>query len=234
MDAHTLLLRLFPQGHDVRFDGLFFAGSAGVGDRHITIIGTRDKAPIGIELAHRMAGVLLETVREHPGQPILLLVDTSGQRLSRRDELLGVNGYMAHLAKCLELARRSGSHTIGLVYGEAVSGGFLATSLLADACYALPSAEIRVMNLPAMSRVTKISLDQLEQLSKTSAVFAPGVEHYLAMGAIQALWEGDLSVCLREALEATHIGDHRSVDGEMRGGRALARRIADRVRHAIC
>ena len=30
------------------------------------------------------------------------------------------------------------------------------------------------MNLPAMARVTKIPLDRLQELSKTSAVFAPG------------------------------------------------------------
>src|SRR3954470_21636992 len=134
MDAETLLPRLFPQGHAVVFDGEFFAGPARCGATNLTVIGARNKAPIGVELAHRMAAGVLETVREHPGRPIVLLVDTSGQRLSRRDELLGVNGYMAHLAKCLELARRSGHRTLDLVY-EAVSGGFLATSLLADVCY---------------------------------------------------------------------------------------------------
>ena len=160
----------------------------------------------------------------------MLLVDTSGQRLSRRDELLGVNGYMAHLAKCLELARRSSHRTLGLVYGEAVSGGFLATSLLADVCYALPEAEIRVMNLPAMARVTKIPLERLQELSKTSAVFAPGVENYHRMGAIRTLWDGDLSAHLEAALAEPEEGDRRRQDGEARGGRTLARAVADRVR----
>jgi malonate decarboxylase gamma subunit len=173
---------------------------------------------------------VLDTVREHPGRPIVLLVDTSGQRLSRRDELLGVNGYMAHLAKCLELARRSGNRTLGLVYGEAVSGGFLATSLLADVCYALPEAEIRVMNLPAMARVTKIPLERLQELSKTSAVFAPGVENYHRMGAIRALWDGDLAAHPEAALAEAEEGDRRRLDGEARGGRTLARTVADRVR----
>lgn len=233
MDAHALLDALFPQGHEVGFEGLIFEGSARVDDRHISIIGTRDQAPIGVELSLRMAGAVLRTVREHCGRPILLLVDTSGQRLSRRDELLGLNGYMAHTAKCLDLARRSGCRTIGLVYGEVVSGGFLATSLLADDCYALPCAQIKVMNLPAMSRVTKIPLERLQMLSTSSAVFAPGVENYFAMGAIRAVWEGDLSVRLREALAQPSSGDRRRVDGEMRGGRKLARQVADRVRHAL-
>ena len=137
---------------------------------------------------------------------------------------------MAHLAKCLELARRSGHRTLGLVYGEAVSGGFLATSLLADVCYALPEAEIRVMNLPAMARVTKIPLERLQELSTTSAVFAPGVENYHRMGAIRALWDGDLSAHLAAALAEPEEGDRRRQDGEARGGRTLARTVADRVR----
>ena len=61
-----------------------------------------------------MAGVVLDVVRDHPSRPILLLVDTQGQRLSHRDELLGINGYMAHLAKCLDLARRQGAPGAGV------------------------------------------------------------------------------------------------------------------------
>ena len=155
------------------------------------MIGSVDAAPIGVELAFRMAGdVFLTFVRDHPGRPILLLVDTQGQRLSHRDELLGINGYMAHLAKCLELARCSGHRIIGLVYSQAVSGGFLASSLLADRCYALPEAQVQVINLPSMSRITKIPLERLKELSQTSPVFAPGVQNYLRMGAVLFLVGG--------------------------------------------
>ena len=232
MDARTLLDKLFPAGHEIVFDGLFFSGTGtGTGGTtQVAVIGTVDAAPIGIELAYRMAGVVLDVVRNHPDRPILLLVDTQGQRLSHRDELLGINGYMAHLAKCLDLARRRGHRILGLVYSHAVSGGFLASSMLADTCYALPEAEIRVMNLPAMARVTKIPLERLTELSVSSPVFAPGVDNYLRMGAIEALWEGDLATCLTEALAAPVSGDRRRVAGEERQGRTLARVVSDRVR----
>ena len=230
MDMTTLLDRLFPDGHKVAADGVYFDGSGRVYGAEVAVIGTIDNTPIGIELAFRMAGAVLEVVRRHPGRPILLLVDTQGQRLSHRDELLGINGYMAHLAKCIDLARRNGHRVIGLVYGQAVSGGFLATSLLADRCYALPDAEIRVMNLPAMARVTKIPLERLTELSASSPVFAPGVENYRRMGAITDLWDGDLATCLAEALAAPVDGDPRRELGEERGGRLLARKVADRVR----
>src|SRR3954453_13031708 len=98
MDAETLLPRLFPQGHAVVFDGEFFTVPARCGATDVTVIVPRNKSAIGVELPHLMAEAVLETLLEHPGRPMVLLVDTAGQRLSRRDGLLGVNGYMAHLA----------------------------------------------------------------------------------------------------------------------------------------
>lgn len=232
MDANTVLDKLFPAGHSVTFKDLFFRGEGAWQSTEIAILGTTDAAPIGIELAFQLAGAVLDVVRDHPQRPILLLIDTQGQRLSHRDELLGINGYMAHLAKCIEVARRAGHPVIGLVYSQAVSGGFLASSLLADSCYALAEAEVRVMNLPAMARITKIPLERLQELSKTSPVFAPGVENYVRMGAIAALWEGDLAECLAQALKQSPKADNRSALGQERQGRVMAAEVADRVRHA--
>jgi malonate decarboxylase gamma subunit len=237
MQRDELLGALFPLGFKVAGEAPFFAGLGTIRSGDVSVIGTTDAAPIGVELALSLAAEVLTTVREAPGRPIVLLIDTSGQRLSRRDELLGVNGYMAHVAKCLELARARGHRIIGLVHGEAVSGGFLASSLLADACYALESAEVRVMNLPAMSRITKIALEKLESLSKTSPVFAPGVANYHAMGAIRALWQtpakgSDIAAQLEAALADVSREDRRAADGATRGGRKLAQAVAERVRHA--
>src|SRR4029077_16718238 len=63
---------------------------------------------------------------------ILVLVDTQGQLMARRDEMRGLNEYLAHLAKCLLLASQQGHRTIGLEYGKAAAGAFLATALATD------------------------------------------------------------------------------------------------------
>jgi len=230
MDAQSLLSRLFPDGFEIQADGLFFSGKGTTRGIEVAVIGSIDAAAIGIELAFQMAGAVLDIVRLEPERPILLLVDTTGQRLTRRDELLGINAYMAHLAKCLELARNQGHKIIGLVYSQAVSGGFLASSLLSDRCYALPEAEVRVMNLPAMARITKIPLERLEQLSQSSPVFAPGVENYRKMGAIADIWQGDLAACLIDALAQDSKDDNRRRLGAERQGRTLAEKVAERVR----
>ena len=229
-DVRKLLAQLFPAGHSVELEGVFFSGTGTVDREQIAVLGLTDGAAIGVELAHRLAGAVLRVVREHPRRPIVLLVDTTGQRMSRRDELLGINGYLAHLVQCIEVARRAGHRVVGLVYSQAVSGGFLSTGLLADACYALPDAEVRVMNLPAMARITKVPLERLEALSRSSPVFAPGVENYVRMGAIEGVWAGDLAARLARALRAPVEGDVRRERGEERGGRLLARAVAERVR----
>ena len=130
----------------------------------------------------------------------LLLIDTQGQMLRRRDELLGINRAMAHLGCCIDLARRSGHRVIGLVYDQALSGGFITSGLIADACYALPEAEIRVMRIPAMARITKISPERLTALSLDNPVFAPGVDNYVAMGGVRSLWPDALKDRLRDAI----------------------------------
>jgi malonate decarboxylase gamma subunit len=184
---------------------------------------------IGVQLALAQARVVLDTVAQHPGRPILILIDTQGQQLRRRDELLGINRAMAHLGTCIDLARRRGHRVLGLVYDQALSGGFITSGLIADACFALPEAEIRVMRIPAMARVTKLSEDRLAELSQSNPVFAPGVQNYVAMGGVRGLWEGNLPAALRDALANTSAADQRAQDGAERGGRLLAAAVAQRV-----
>jgi len=224
-----LLPALFGEDHRVQIVGEFLAGDAEVAGQTVSVIGTRDHAAIGVELALQQAAAVLATVRDHPGRPIVLLIDTQGQRLRHRDELLGINRCMAHLGACIELARQQGHRVIGLVYEQALSGGFITSGLVADACYALPEAEIRVMRLPAMARVTKIDEARLTALSADNPVFAPGVQNYVAMGGVQSLWQGDLAAALAEALADASTADERAAEGARRGGRRMAAEVVRRV-----
>ena len=229
MNVRELFAALFDAGHNIVIEDELIKGSATVDGLPVSVVGTVDHAPIGIDLALAQAREILNTVRDFPGRAIVLLVDTQGQRLRHRDELLGINRYMAHLGCCVELARNRGHKVIGLVYDQALSGGFLTSGLMADACYALPEAEIRVMRLPAMARVTKIDPAHLEKLAAANPVFAPGVENYVKMGGIETAWKGDLKKCLREALNQTTTGDHRAEEGLRRGGRTMAAPVIKRV-----
>jgi len=229
MNWQALTQSLFGTDHTIQTEGDFLHGQANFDGQPITVIGTTHHAPIGVAMALAQAAVVLRTMRDHPGRPILLLIDTQGQQLRRRDELLGIHRAMAHLGCCIDLARRHGHRVIGLIYDQALSGGFITSGLIADACYALPEAEIRVMRLPAMARVTKLAEETLAELSRSNPVFAPGVENYVAMGGVQALWTGDLQAALRDALLNAPTTDERAHDGAARGGRHMAADVTARV-----
>lgn len=220
---------LFPEGHRIEEKGDLLCGDGRAGGKVFAVIGTTNHAEVGVELALAMAAGVLDTVRTHPGRPLLFLIDTKGQRLRHRDELLGINSFMAHLGKCVEIARQRGHRILGLIYDQALSGGFIPNAMMADLCAALPEAEIRVMGLPAMARIMRIPEERLRALSVTSPVFAPGASNYLRMGAIDALWSDDLAARLLESLDRADTTDRRSASGFDRGGRMLAQQVANRV-----
>lgn len=231
---NILFDRLFGTGqHQIAIDGDFLGGTATVGDCDVVVIGTLNKAAINCGISLKVAGAILVAVREdeafpRPPRPIVFLVDTQGQELSRHEELLGLNGYFAHVAHCCELARSQGHSLITVIHGEAVSGGFLAFGLMADRVCALPEAQVRVMDLRAMAKVTKIPYDKLLVLAEESPVFAPGAENYWRMGAIHEMWHetDDWRCCLTTALAQTEREDSRARLGLERGGRELAAPIA--------
>ena len=230
MDWQLLTTQLFPGGHEIVERDNFLSGTAQVDGEPVAVIGTTGHTPIGIEIALAQAQAILQTVKEHPGRPILILVDTQGQRLRHRDEMLGINSYMAHLGKCVDLARRQGHTVIGLVYDQALSGGFITSGLIASACYALPQSTIRVMGLPAMARITKVSEERLTELARDNPVFAPGPENYLRMGGLHGIWEDDLAAQLVRALRDATDEDRRMALGRERGGRLMAQPVAEAVR----
>src|SRR5450631_2371083 len=234
---NILFDRLFGSGrHNIKIEGEFFNGTATVGESEAIIIGTRNKTAIDSGLALKIAGAVLAAVSEdsslsRPPRTIVFLVDTQGQELSRHEELLGLNSYFAHVASCCDLARRHGHHLLTVVHGDAVSGGFLAFGLMADRVCALPDAQIRVMDLRAMSKVTKIPYDRLVVLAEESPVFAPGAENFWRMGAVHELWnaEDDWDICLASAAAHIESGDRRALLGLERGGRMLAAPITGLV-----
>lgn len=232
MKLDDILASLFPSGHDVAVADGLIAGKgslAGVGDIHA--LGIAGQSPLGVDGALVLAGRVLEIVRTGDGAPILVLVDSSSQRMSRRDELLGLAEYLAHLAKALLLAERSGHRTIGLLYGGSAAGAFIATALATGTLVALPGAHPAVMDLPSMARVTKLSIDILKAKAEATPVFAPGLENLAQTGAIHAVWDAGRPLAQQlAALLAQPPGpDARDRLGAERGGRPKAVAIAERV-----
>ena len=233
MTLDNILASLFPIGHEAVLDHGLLSGQGKLpGGTTLTVIGVDGRTAVGIEEAIRLSANVLDLLKRDSKDPILVLIDSNSQRMSKRDELLGLSEFLAHLAKCLIIADRLGSRTIGLLYGHTAAGAFIATALATRTLVALPGADPVVMDLPSMSRVTKLPLEVLEEKAKSTPVFAPGLENMAQTGAVAAVLDPTISLAIQlEALLVKPVerADTRDRLGKERHGRPKAADIAARV-----
>jgi malonate decarboxylase gamma subunit len=231
MTLADVLGSLFPAGHEIVQDGGVLLGSASWGTGRITVLGVADRTPLGVDDLLRLSAHVLQASARGGGDPILVLVDSDSQRMSKRDELLGLNEFLAHLGKCLLHADAQGHHTVSLLYGHSAAGAFIATALSTRSLVALAGATPAVMDLPSMARVTKLSIETLQEKARSTPVFAPSVENLVQIGAILTVWDEKRSLAdqLRALLADERVGDGRDRLGKERSGRPRAADIARRV-----
>lgn len=153
---------------------------------------------IGLEEGYKMATAVyrtIETDKDKPlaeKRPIVLIVDTPGNGPGKMEEIAGMNkstgGYQLALAE----ARKTGHPIIAMVIGRAISGAFLCHGLQADHILALSKeygTMIHVMPITSISRITKMDIERLEELSKSNPVFAAGVDFFYKLGGVQEIVE---------------------------------------------
>ena len=235
MTRDELTARLFAHGARLAVaDGVLTGTGAYAPGREAVVLGAVDQVPLGGEAALALAGVVLEATRREPRPPIVMLVDAGSQAMRREEELLGLNQYLAHLAKCLLLAAAEGQRTVGVLYGRAAAGALIATALACDTLVALPEAAPAVMDLPSIARVTKLDRAMLERMAAETSIFAPGLAPLVATGAVDAVWDADadLAALLNAVLDTPPGPDQRASRGAQHGGRTLAAAIAARVEAA--
>jgi malonate decarboxylase gamma subunit len=233
MTLDELLDALFPAGHDARMEAEgILCGTARYGKgKMAAVLGLVNRAPLGVDGALALAGHVLDVIRSAPGRPLAVLIDAQTQRMRRRDEMLGLNEYLAHLTKCFVLAAQRGHRTVGVLFGRAAAGAFIATGLAQDVLVAVPGGDPVVMDLPSIARITKLPQDRLEALSKDTPVFAPGLDYAPPIGAVAEIWnDGNWAAKLAAALDGPpDLPDRRDEIGAERKGRFKAAAIAKRV-----
>ncbi|KVC88763.1 biotin-independent malonate decarboxylase subunit gamma [Burkholderia ubonensis] len=227
MTLDEVLMSLFPHGHALVRDGGLLSGHAELAGTRVDVIGVADRLPFGIDEALRLASHVLATLERGGATPILVLVDSDSQRMSKRDELLGLNEGLSHLAKCLMHADLAGHRTIGLLYGHTAAGAFIATALATRVLLAVPGADPEVMDLPSMARVTKLPLDVLKEKARSTPVFAPGLDNLVKMGAVDAVLDPARGLDAQVAEWLDLPADR--VDRRAARGRPVAADVAQRV-----
>ena len=232
---HCRSTRLFPQGHDiVAPTATFCAGTGAAGDTTLAVIGTtRPRARSASSIALAMARAVLATrARSIPARPILFLVDTQGQRLRRRDELLGINRYMAHLAQVRRARARAAGHrvlgarlrpgAVGRLPRERPDGRRLRCAARRRDPRDAPPGDGARDAAAARSGCARSPL--------SSPVFAPGRDQLRAHGRDRrAVGRRSGAACLLDALAAGDRRDCRAERGQARGGRLRAFPVAQRI-----
>lgn len=238
-DLAALADRLFPDGHDLVATGSVVTGTGTVAGRTVAVAGTAGpKALIGLEEALATARFVLDTVADHPGRPLVMLVDNEGQRMGLREELLGLSQYLALCARAWDVASRAGHPVVAVIHGSAIAGGFIATGMNADRICALPTAKPSVMALEAIARVTHMPLARLQELSRSVPTFAPGLDNLVRLGGVTDPWPDNggadhLAAVLAEldgqAGQGRRPEDRRARLGADRGGRPGFQAVIDDV-----
>jgi malonate decarboxylase gamma subunit len=144
----------------------------------------------GWALAHQLRAFAEST--EGPRRPIIAIVDVSSQAYGRREELLGIHLACAAAADAYASARLAGHPVIALLVGKAMSGAFLAHGYQANRIIALDSPQVMVhaMGKQAAARVTRSSVEKMEELGEQIAPLAYDIRSYAKLGLLYKLVEG--------------------------------------------
>jgi malonate decarboxylase gamma subunit len=144
----------------------------------------------GWALAHQVRNFAEST--EGPRRPIIAIVDVSSQAYGRREELLGIHLACAAAADAYASARLAGHPVIALLVGKAMSGAFLAHGYQANRIIALDSPQVMVhaMGKQAAARVTRSSVEKMEELGEQIAPLAYDIRSYAKLGLLHKLVEG--------------------------------------------
>ena len=145
----------------------------------------------GWALAHAVRATM--TADDHSTRrPIVAVVDVSSQAYGRYEELLGIHLACAAAADAYAAARLAGHVVVGLLVGSAMSGAFLAHGYQANRLLALdsPGVIVHAMGKLAAARITRRSIEELENLGQLQTPMAYDIRAYAKLGLLHGLIAG--------------------------------------------
>lgn len=205
------------------------------------IIGMEEGYKMALAVYHSMAADKDKPVEEK--RALVLVVDTPGNGPGKQEEIFGMNKATGAYQLALAEARKAGHPIVAVVVGRAISGAFLCHGLQADHILSMSpkfQTMIHVMPLTSVSRITKIDIERLQELSKDNPVFAAGPDFFYRLGGVQELIEeiGEIRDTVikhvNEVRELKLSGKHdelgpwgRGALGDARGGRVVRKKIIE-------
>jgi biotin-independent malonate decarboxylase gamma subunit len=150
---------------------------------------------LGLEEAWALAHHVREAItadRSGSRRPILAIVDVQSQAYGRVEALLGIHQALAAAADAYATARQAGHPVVALIVGTALSGGLLGHGAQAHRMLALddPGVVIQAMRKQSAARVTRRTVEELDELGKTVIPMAYDIRQYAKLGLLYELISG--------------------------------------------
>jgi malonate decarboxylase gamma subunit len=125
-------------------------------------------------------------------RPILAIVDVQSQAYGRLEALLGIHLSLAAAADAYATARMAGHPVVALIVGTALSGGLLAHGAQAHRLLALddPQVIVQAMRKQAAARITRRTVEELDELGKTIIPMAYDIRQFAKLGLLHELLTG--------------------------------------------
>jgi biotin-independent malonate decarboxylase gamma subunit len=125
-------------------------------------------------------------------RPIIAIVDVQSQAYGRLEALLGIHLSLAAAADAYATARMTGHPVVALIVGTALSGGLLGHGDQAHRLLALddPGVVIQAMRKQAAARVTRRTVEELDELGKTIIPMAYDIRQFAKLGLLHELISG--------------------------------------------
>jgi malonate decarboxylase gamma subunit len=187
---------------------------------------------VGLEEGWALSRHLRRTVeadRNALRRPIVAIVDVVSQAYGRREEQLGLHLACAAAADAYAAARLAGHPVIALLVGKAMSGAFLAHGYQANRILALDSPEVLVhaMGREAAARVTRRTLEELDQIGRDNVPMAYDIRSYARLGLLHELIEGvDSDAPSADGVERVRVALLGAIADARAGPRDLSSRLA--------
>jgi malonate decarboxylase gamma subunit len=150
---------------------------------------------LGLEEGWTLAHHVREAIsadRSGTKRPIIAIVDVQSQAYGRIEALLGIHLSLAAAADAYATARMAGHPVVALIVGTALSGGLLAHGDQAHRLLALddPQVVIQAMRKQSAARVTRRTVEELDELGKTIIPMAYDIRQFAKLGLLHELITG--------------------------------------------
>ncbi len=146
----------------------------------------------GWTVAQIVRDAVLQDEHSEVKRPIIAVIDVPSQAYGYKEEMVGISLALAASADAYATARLAGHPVIGVIVGNAISGGFLAHGLQSNRLIALDDDKINIqaMSKASAARITKRTIAELEEATKKVPAMAYDVRSYSTLGPLYRLLSG--------------------------------------------